>query len=230
MKSPLFTVRHNSFNTRGFPWIDRIVKGLEYHDESCSECGGGPVSKVVGDIHAKLDPNKGQKWPDVLGCGASSVLIVSERVLNDWKTDGIGDVPVGGRVVVVSPLPKRLQGVQPPCYVWLDPAKMIDARLDEEASGFVGVLCCSICGRRTWDIAATYERQHSPQWGGYVLRDWYGANLFTAASYGFHFCTEKVIECAKRHRHTNFRFVPVEDGIAAGSSGLKYLLPNPPIS
>jgi hypothetical protein len=230
MNSRIYKVGDNSFHNRGFPWIKKFDKGLEHNYKPCLECGGGPISTVVGDLHAILEPNKGRKWPDVLGCGAWSALIVSERVLNDWKMDGIGNVPVGGGVTFVPPLPKRMDGSPPPNYFWIDSAKIVGARMDQEASGFVGVQYCPMCGRRTWDISATFDRQHSRQWGGYVLRDWDGATLFSTSEFGgMYFCTKEIVECARLHRHTNFRFVPIEEGIAAGSAGLRYLSPKPPI-
>lgn len=223
MSLSFYTVRHNSFDMRGYPWIERFVDGIQENPQICPECGSGYPPEITGDVQATLDPKTGSKWPDVLGCGARhSLFIVSKRVLDDWKADNVGDMPVGGEVTFASPLPKRLREVEPPAYFWLDHAKMVGARLDEEASGFVRTKPCSTCGRSSWDVKATYERQHSQPWG-YVLLDWNGANLFTTSSTGYYFCTGTVMEYARKHRHTNFRFIPVEAGGASWSKGIDYL-------
>jgi hypothetical protein len=37
------------------------------------------------------------------------------------------------------------------------------------------------------------------------------------------FCTNQVVDCARRNRHSNFRFLPVELGAGAGHRGVDYL-------
>lgn len=83
---------------------------------------------------------------------------------------------------------------------------------------------CPACGGRRHDVSAEFQLEqsrHSP----YVLVDWDGSNLFKISptqSGGF-FCTDAVIESARRHRHMNFRFIPVEAGAATWSKGIDYL-------
>lgn len=224
-----FSISDNSIHSRGFPWIARIEIGLE-HKGICRECEG-PLTQPRGDLQVTLERNKGRKWPDVIGCGSYPLLIVTARVLDAFRDDRIGDFPVGGRVILLPPLPANLQKVEPPSYYWLNGAQMFGANVDFEASGFVGVQFCSICGRRWDDIEATYDRQHSSQPYGYVFREetWKCANLFTTdISPTAFFCTFAVVETAKKYGLSNFRFVPVEEGIAAGSKGIEYLLPTPP--
>ena len=222
MSNKFFSVTHNSFDTRGFPWVQTIVNGLQ-HFPPCSECGEDS-HRPVGDLQVLLELNKASKWPDVLGCGHHPLLIVSGRVLEDWKRDGVGDFP-HHRVEFIHPLPERLGDTQPPAYYWIDGANMAGAKLDFDASGFVGVQFCKTCGRRWDDIPKTYDKQHSAVWPyTFVAGSWNGANLFTTdLSPAAFFCTNLLFECAARHQHTNFRFIPVEQGDATSSRGLDYL-------
>lgn len=218
-----YRVGNNSFYNRGFPWIAKIVRGMPYKGQ-CPECEG-TLGDPKGALRVLLERNKGSRWPDVLGCGAYPLLIVSERVLEAWRNDRVGEFPIGGRISFSAPLPKRLEQTKPPSYFWLDGEKMRGANLDFDASGFVGVQFCSRCGRRWDDIEATYDRQHSAPWS-YVFVDgsWTGSNLFTTdLSPTAFFCTETVLECARKHQFTNFRFVPVEEGDAPESPGVKYI-------
>jgi hypothetical protein len=217
-----FSVRDNSSRTSGYPWIIDITVGLDSKGE-CPECEG-PLDRPSGDLQVRLQTNKGKMWPDALGCGAYSLFIVSERVLAAWRADKVGEFPLGGRIIFSPPLPKRLEHCAPPAYFWLDGEKMLGARLDFETSGFVGVQFCSTCGRRWDDDDATYERQSRPWSYTFVKGSWNGANLFTTdLSPAAFFCTDAVMECARKHGHTNFRFIPVEAGDATWSEGIDYL-------
>lgn len=229
-----FTVGHNSFANPGYPWITEIVSGLREHRTPCPDCGAVRTVSLLGDLEVKLEEDVGRRWPDVLGCGAvASLLIVSGRVLEDWGADGIGNIPAGGRVLIRPPMPAGLRSKEPPEYFWVDETNMAGARQDLEASGFVGSRFCATCGSGFYDIGATYRRQHSEPWSNVLVEgSWNGADLFTAPSSqstlfqgGELFCTEKVVKCARRHRHTNFRFVPADanQNHATGWAGVDYL-------
>jgi len=175
------------------------------------------------DIDLLLQRNKGSKWPDALGCGAEPLFIVSKRVIEDWKREGIGDFPTH-KVVIASPYPKKLENTKRPEYLWLEGEDMLGAKIDFEASGYVGVVFCSKCGRRSDDISATYDRHHSGVWPEVIIPgSWNGSNIFTTdiSQYAF-FCTELVLECAKKYRHMNFQFIPIERS-ASSLEGIKYL-------
>jgi hypothetical protein len=219
-----YRVSDNSFETRGYPWALNILSGLSELGV-CYSCApeGVPIRQPQGVITVRLEPGVGTRWPDALGCGAWSLFIVSGRVLKHWKKDGIGEFPAEP-VEIADPLPKKLRGSDKPDYYWLDGASMKGARLDFDASGFVGVRYCPECGRRTDDMSATYVRQHDGVWPMRFLDgSWNGAQLFTTdlSPYVF-FCTQSVVECARRHRHKNFRFVPAERAASPGN-GIRYL-------
>ena len=128
-----FSVSDNSFAKVGFPWIASIRRGLR----TIALCKSCPrtVQQPQGDVEAVLEPQEGTKWPDVLGCGAWPLLIVSGQVLSAWQCEGAGTLP-HRRVTILDPLPKKLVGKAPPDYFWIDGTQIRGALLDFDASGF----------------------------------------------------------------------------------------------
>jgi len=222
MSTKFYQCSDNSNWTRGFPWVSRIVSGLRR--VVCCDLCNVTIDRPSGTVQVTLQPNKGVQWPDVLGCGGEYPLtIVSHRVLNDWRKDGVGEFPAG-RLEILDPIPAKLPRDQTPEYFWLDGAQMLGAKVDFDASGYVDVRFCPKCGRRTDNVSATYKRQHSGVWPtAFLPGTWNGANVFTTdLSPAAFYCTEKVVECAREHRHTNFKFVPAE--VAESSTkGIDYL-------
>jgi hypothetical protein len=219
-----FSVSANSVYTRGFPWISSLTQGFGVTYVCRTE--GRSLSYATGKMVALLERDKGVKWPDVLGCGAFPFLIVSERVKEAWDREEIGAFSME-QVEIAGPLPRKLMGTAPPQYFWIDGARLRGALIDFEASGFVGVRFCPECGTRTDNIPETFRLQYAPGARfSFVFREdtWNGLNLFTTdiADTKF-FCTEAVVQCARKHKLTNFRFVPIEDGHAIGSRGLDYM-------
>jgi hypothetical protein len=215
-----FTVSHNSFYLKQAPWISRVVSGLV--KERCDVCAV-TTRKPVGDLLVALE-SKGTMWPDVLGCGEYPLLVLSERgvdILAQAAIDTDGRNPVN----LTGTMPDALRNVQPPKYFWIDGTKLEGARLDFDASGFVGVRFCAGCGRRSEDVGQTYDRRHSAQFPyKFIEGTWNGLKLFTTdLSPTFFFCTDEVLKCASETRLTNFRFLPIEEGSRPGSSGLDYL-------
>jgi hypothetical protein len=211
----------NSFDTRGFPWAQEILRGV-VRGEPCPECKSG-TGVPFGEVEVLLRRDKGSRWPDVLGCGSWPLFILSGRVLRDWESAGIRDLPASP-VRIAEPRPKGLRTVPPPDYFWLDGERMSGAELDFEASGFVGVYFCPHCGTRLDDIRATHRRRRSGIWPmAFVRGTWNGSHVLTTnLSPAYFFCTDLILELARKNRHTNFCFVPAE--VAASSlEPLKYL-------
>ena len=118
--SNFYSVSHNSFDQKGFPWIKKIVTGQV--ELFCSTCRN-PTFYPAGEITVALEPNKGVSWPDVLGCGDGLLFIVSERVLKDWANEGFGNLPFN-RVEILEPIPPKLREKGKPEYFWLDGRKL----------------------------------------------------------------------------------------------------------
>lgn len=100
------------------------------------------------------------RWPDVLGIGHYPLFIVSDRVLEAWRKERVGEYP-HHRVDILPPFPNSMKDLSPPAYYWIDGDKMRGAFVDFEASGEVGVRFCPACNTRHADISATYERKSS---------------------------------------------------------------------
>jgi hypothetical protein len=210
MSSPFFTVGSNSLGNPASPWITRLGAGfgVVYRCNSCARTLHG----ADGPIEAELDPRKGARWFDVVGCGAFPLLVVSERVVNAWQTENLGDLPCHP-LTLLPPFPPKLRGIDPPKYYWIDGARLRGALLDFDASGFVDVEFCPECGTRSDDVRKTSQLQLSRPWP-YVLRQgsWTGLPLFTTdLSDTAFFCTDVLVSLAARHRLTNFRFIALED-------------------
>lgn len=226
--SGFFRICDNSFDKRGYPWGQDILRGYNVVGR-CFECSeeGTRISVVRGEVEIGLAPRKGSQWPDMIGCGHYPLFIISRRMMDDWRNDGVGEFP-SAPVLIAEPLPKKLAGTRPPEYVWLDGKQMQGALLDFDVSGYVDVQFCPSCGTRTDDISATHRRRDDTRNGiwhdTFVEGSWNGANIFTTDLSPCVFCcTWKVVECARRHKHTNVRFVPIEAGSATWSKGLDYL-------
>lgn len=216
-----YSVSHNSLVQKGFPWIKKIVTGQV--EMFCSTCQN-PTFYPSGEISITLEPNKGVLWPDVLGCGDGLLFIVSEKVLKDWENEGFKNLPFY-RIKILEPIPPKLKEKGKPEYFWLDGKRLKGALLDFVSSGFVNPSNCAGCGRLFYDVKATYDRQvykESP----YVFKpnSWKDQFLFTTdlSDLSF-FCTETILNFAQKYAHTNFRFIPIADGIGTESKGVNYL-------
>lgn len=209
MPPRFFTVSDNTLRSTTSPLISSLGAGYGVI-YSCNSCGR-TLRGANGPIEAILDPQHGSRWLDAIGCGP--MLIVSERVIDAWQTDGLGELPYHP-LNFLPPFPRKLRGTEPPNYYWIDGGGLRGALLDFDASGFAGVKFCPECSTRSDNIWATGELQASRPWP-FVLRpgSWNGAHLFTTdLSHTAFFCTDALLNCAARHRLTNFKFIALEDG------------------
>ena len=202
-----FEVFHDTFKVRGAPWVPSILRGLERLPD-CPECGA-IRERPAGEIGARVSANKRTKWMDVLGCGAYPLLIISDRVLETWRAEGVGVFP-SCPVVFDGVVPERLATTPQPTYSYLRGREMQGATLDLEQSGYVIKRVCGSCGRNVMDIAATDGRQNSTHPCKVIWEDtWTGAPLFTTnLSPTFFLCTELIVASVKRNGFTNFIFKP----------------------
>jgi hypothetical protein len=228
-----FTIDHNTFCTRGHAWIHEFILGKKYiaHDRNCAICGKewreDSENYIDKPLDAQVERNTGNKWPDIIGTGHYvNSKIVSQRVLEIWESEGIGSIP-SFPVRIIPPFPKKMT-TEPPMYYRLDHSKLIGIELDWEASGFCDAKICNICGNLSWNENKSYEMARK-QIVPLALKEgsWNGTDIFCSKYVGHMFCTEKVIDCATKHKLTNFRFVPCEiAGNAAFFKGIDYSIKN----
>jgi hypothetical protein len=150
------------------------------------------------------------QWPHVIGCGAWPLFVVSGAAIDVWQSSGI-DVQPAGKLLLDCKSSKSDGSACGPQYYWIDGEQLLDAELDFEASGYVGAKACPECGRRYYDIAATYARQHQSSWS-YAIRwgTWGGRHLFTTnLSPATFFCTDRLVQIVLGRSWENFLFVPV---------------------
>lgn len=214
-----FTVSNNIFNTSGVPWIQEISEGLIV-EKTCNTCLR-TFEYPKGDITVVLESETGTKWSDVLGCGHYPLLIVSCRVIEAFEKEKLLSFPYH-KVYIEKPYPKRLDEVSMPDYYWIDGPKMLGAKLNFQASKFVECGFCPECGTREIDQIKTFELQDKGY--SYIFKNdtWNNSDLFvTDLSDTLFFCTDKILDCAKKYNLSNFRFIPVET--ANDLKGINYL-------
>jgi hypothetical protein len=208
-----YKIRHNTAYKRGMPEIYEILSGLREHGR-CPECG---VSRrePVGDLIVQMGKTKARMWPDVIACGDYPCCVISNRFVSAMRESGIGFI-LGGTVSFADPLRNGLSLAVSPGYVWVDGARSRAGKMDFEASGFVDVKFCPVCGTRSDDISRTHRRQHDtnpPPGQVFTYDESLGLDLFTTdISPTYFFCTQRVFDCAKKYRLTNISFCRVEEG------------------
>lgn len=206
-----FEIGHNSAWHREF-----LRASLVYRDVvrgvPCPECGRKPAHPS-GSVRADVD-DPARQWPDALGA-SNAPFLLSGAVACVLKEEG-----VNGFIAhpVELEIPKRIRvPAPPPQYYYLDITGRMD--IDLEASGIKVAGNCPVCfqgGSRSGG------ERYVP-----IVDTWDGSDIFTLRNYpsGFAFCTRKVLELARRHRWTNFRFDPMdaEGKYALCGSGIDYL-------
>jgi hypothetical protein len=218
-----YSIRHNNNYKRGMPETGRIVAGMVIQGR-CGTCGVLKRSPS-GDLKVELGKTRAKMWPDIVACGDYPCFVVSERFMEAMRACGVR-LELGGEVGFVEPILNGLSLRDAPQYYWIDGKRHFAATMDFEASGYINVRFCPECGTRSENISATHRRQRSSPPPGEVF-DYdasSGHDLFTTdLSPTAFFCTDAVIECARRHRLTNLRFIPVEASAATWSDGIDYL-------
>lgn len=207
-----YRIRHNTAYTQSVPEIYKIVTGL-VDNGNCTTCGASR-REPTGNLRVQLGKTNATFWPDAIACGEYPCFVVSERFVNTMREDGIR-LYIGG-VDFVGPNESGLSLDGAPRYYWIEGKKHFAGKMDFEASGFVDVRFCIQCGVRSDDIERTYDRQHATPPPPMVI-DYDETNecdIFTTdlAPTAF-FCTNRVFEAARKHKLTNLRFSPVEQGV-----------------
>jgi hypothetical protein len=207
----LYVFRHNSSHTRGYTWAWDIVPRSEIYRKVCPKHN---INLTLPRGAFDVSVEGGTKYPDILGCGSYPFLIASERVVTIWKThniSGFTTYPVG----VAEVQSKRLKDMPPPQYYRIE----IDGgcKIDLEASGLRIVAYDPDCPHLVTDplVAPGFQMVANSWDGSDLFRD---QHLYPAVT----FCTEKVLELAREHHMTNFRFEPMERRLGNDSKGIDY--------
>lgn len=210
----LFRFSDNSSYTRGFTWAASIRPRSEIFRRVCPEFGivaqypSGKFDVVV---------EGGNRYPDILGCGAYPFLIVSESVVNAWHDAGILCFQYYiVNVAQVRSKSKQLNEMIPPHYYRIE----IDGRceIDLGASGLEVVRYAPECEYLATNPSLATGFQM-------VAGSWDGSPLFRDPLHypRVSFCTQLVLDLARTYRFTNFRFEPMEGPYDHGSKGIDYL-------
>lgn len=213
-KGPFYEFRNNTAHLTRFTFAISIVPRSEMQRRVCKSCGS--VENIPsGAFDVILEG--GREYPDVLGCGAYPFLIVSEAVIRAWQEAEITCFhvyPVG--VTLGKVRSARLRATEPPAYFRVE----IDGncRIDLEASGIQVKSLCPACHHLvTVPAVAPGFRMIPNSWDGCrIFRD---PVLYPRVN----FCTAEVLEIARKHRFTNFRFDPMEGPVDHASKGIDYL-------
>jgi hypothetical protein len=162
-----------------------------------------------------VDLEGGVEFPDILGCGAFPYLIVSERVVNDWNSNGIDCFTIY-EVGIHSIDSAELRKKKAPQYFRVEIKGT--CKIDMEQSGLKVVSYCPRCHhKRTDPMLSEGFRMFADSWNGADLfRD---EILYPRVI----FCTELVFDIAKHQVHTNFRFEFMEGPFDSGGKGIDYL-------
>jgi len=203
---------HNSFDNPQFTWAYEIESKSENVDTTCPECG---TRRQYPSGAFDVSVEGGSLFPDILGCGEYPFLIISQNVIEHWKEAGIHSFytyPVG----IAEVNSDELQNIPAPAYFRVE----IDGRckIDLEASGLRAVQHCQLCHYLDTEpsVASGFKMIVDTWDGSPIFRDF---DLYPRIS----FCTQLVIEIARKHKHTNFRFEKMEGPFNISSRGINYL-------
>lgn len=195
------------------PYISTILEG--YPDLGpCPECYE-VMGHLTGDLQVKLAASSARVWPDLLECEEYPCFIVSQRFIDAMRADDIR-IETGGRVYFEGPIENGLSLDDAPEYYWLDGRERHQAaKMDFEASGYVDVRFCKVCGNRTDDPKLSRKHREGETPPPFVFD--YDAStkhdLFTTdLSPIVFFCTDRVLETVKKRKLTNIQFFHVERG------------------
>jgi hypothetical protein len=191
-----FELYHNSPYNRQFPWAYSITPPLATIGQRCNVCTNGYLFPGwYPDAPLTVSVNTGRKYPDVLGCGAYPLLIVSQAVLDDWSAVGLRGYEAFPLSVRAEPGAPRLAA---PIYYHLKITGRCE--LDTDAMGIKVLFSCPRCLYREiepiTDHALIMKRD---TWDG---SDLFSSDLFPMVT----FCTESVQKLATQNSRTNFRF------------------------
>ena len=162
---------------------------------SCPDCGSA-ANYPSGSFDVKIEG--GSAYPDLLGCGAYPLLIVSEGVLSSWQRHGIGPL-LSYPVQVVEAVDTKLSPSSAPDYFRVEVGGSI--KVDIQGTGGTIKNLCYRCGEFETDPMLIKQF-------AFLDGSWDGTDLFSDKRFfpRVVFCTDSVKKLVEAENHTNFRF------------------------
>ena len=191
-----YKFQHNTLAHPGFTWAVSIypIRSDVIH-YTCPQCGS-TKHYPSGSFDVILEG--GNKYPDILGCGAFPFLIVSEKTIRGWNEAGVCCFHTHD-VGIAEVKSSRLEKLVAPQYFRVE----IDGscQIDIEASGAKIVKFCPECFHLV-TRPTVLKNYHIAQ------NSWDGSALFRDPIYypRVNFCTKTVVEISTQKRLTNFQF------------------------
>ena len=196
----LFSIRHTELFNKRFA----SVYGNWHRSDldKCPKCKttvyGWRFDSFISDAYK---PEK--EWPDLLRYEETCHVVVSDKVLNDMRENGIGDFNV--HPLVIHKLPKKIKDTAK--YWLIEPTAKVEyiPVITEDFFPF----SCPVCGRLTnGDFKKETGHYCQPY---YVLREeTYAGQDWAIASIGGEsrevLCSAKIVDLAARCGWTNFEF------------------------
>lgn len=174
----------------------------------CHACAKKPEGLVTVTVTTK----HGSHWPDI-SQGAVQGLCISKRVKDALDVAGYG-YGATVSIKVVPPFPRALVDPPPEYFMMLGD---VGAAFDFEKAGMAVKRRCPNCGK--------VEREaKTPLQEDFVKNTWNGMDIFVTDLSPFSFyCTERIVELARKNRWAGFHFVPLEQAHDYTHPGIAYL-------
>ena len=221
-----YSISDNSVYSPQWARAWKIIPSLTTLGVLCDVCGKGrlyPDRYLERPLTTEIEGRA--KYPDVLGC-AAPLFVVSEHILGDWMQNDIsGFKPFP--LHVIKPANLESENALPPNYFHLK--IMGRCQLDLEAMGIQITYVCPKCGYRNEDLTTlpSSNEDFDPFNNfGFVIKEdtWDGSDLFVSELFdGVKFCSERVFHLAGLYKHTNFRFLLLEDCGNGDEPGIDYI-------
>jgi hypothetical protein len=185
MEERFYHISDNTNYSRGWAFASKIYPLSDEKIIDCELCGRRgryPTREFAVDLEG------GNKLPDFLQCSAYPLMIVSQKVVDDWKSEGISGFSFYLVTIRNIPFPKKYY------HVVIEG----ECEADLETMGFEIVKQCPNCSEVFFDkplwINTNFFIKH---------QSWDGKDLFTARYFPrIVLCTEKLLETARRNKHT----------------------------
>ncbi len=183
--------------SKGWTWAHNLI-GFYEKSTRCDVCGRGNLfPDYYPEYPLSVEVEGGTQYPDILGCGAYPLFIVSENVIKDWEVRAIRGYEKFA-LSVVKATGKKIKDIVPPSYYHIKVTGRCN--LDLEAMGLEIIQHCPKC---------LYTRADPMVHDRYIIdaKSWDGTSLFISELFPSKICcTQDVLDLASVNKRTNFRF------------------------